>query len=70
MTQNELVLDYLKTHQFITRRDAMIHLGIGNLPARIQEIRERGLANIITEKSNTKSRYAKYRIAREDEANG
>ena len=67
MTQNELVLDYLKTHKFITRRSAMIHLGIGNLPARIQEIRERGLANIITEKSNTKSRYAKYRIAREGE---
>lgn len=67
MTQNELVLDYLKTHKFITRRSAMIHLGIGNLPARIQEIRERGLANIITEKSNTKSKYAKYRIAKEGE---
>ena len=67
MTQNELVLEYLKTHKFITRRSAMIHLGIGNLPARIQEIRERGLANIITEKSNTKSKYAKYRIAKEGE---
>lgn len=67
MTQNELVLDYLKTHKFITRRSAMIHLGIGNLPARIQEIRERGLANIITEKSNTKSKYAMYRLAREGE---
>ena len=48
----------------------MIHLGIGNLPARIQEIRERGLANIVTEKSNTKSKYAKYRIAKEGEDGG
>lgn len=70
MTQNEIVLEYLKTHKFITRRSAMIHLGIGNLPARIQEIRERGLANIITETSKTKSRYAMYRLATEEEING
>jgi len=70
MTQNELVLEYLKTHKYITRRDAMIHLKIGNLPARINEIRERGLANIITETSKTKSRYAMYRLATEEEING
>lgn len=67
MTQNELVLEYLKTHKYITRRDAMIHLKIGNLPARIQEIRDRGLANIVTETSKSKSRYAMYRLAKEGE---
>lgn len=70
MTQNELVLEYLKSHKYITRRDAMIHLGIGNLPARINEIRERGMARIVTETSNTKSRYARYRLATEEEVNG
>lgn len=67
MTQNEMVLEYLKSHTYITRRDAMIHLGIGNLPARINEIRDRGMANIITETSSTKSRYAMYRLAKEGE---
>lgn len=68
MTQNELVVEYLKRHQYITRRDAMIHLGIGNLPARINEIRTRGMARIVTETSKTKSRYAMYRLATEEEA--
>lgn len=67
MTQNEMILAYLKENQYITRRDAMIHLGIGNLPARINEIRVRGLANIITETSPSKSRYAMYRLAKEGE---
>lgn len=62
MTQNEMILNYLKDHKHITRREAMLKLGIGNLPARINEIRMRGLANIVTDTSNTKSRYAIYRI--------
>lgn len=68
MTQNEIVIEYLKIHKHITRLEAMTKLGIGNLPARINEIRSRGLANIITDTSNTKSRYAIYRI--EEEADG
>jgi hypothetical protein len=61
MTQNEMIVEYIREHGYITRRDAMIQLGIGNLPARIQEIRDRGI-NIITERADSKSRYAKYRI--------
>lgn len=68
MTQNEMVIEYLKRHKYITRRDAMIHLGIGNLPARINEIRVRGMARIVTETSKTKSRYAMYRLATDEEA--
>ena len=64
MTQNEMIVEYIREHGYITRRDAMIQLGIGNLPARIQEIRYRGI-NIITERSDSKSRYAKYRIEEE-----
>lgn len=66
MTQNEMILAYVKEHGFITRRDAMIQLGIGNLPARIKELREIGI-NIVTDISDTKSRYARYRIEEEQD---
>lgn len=42
MTQNESLLAYLKKHQFITRRDAAIKLGIMNLWARVSELEEQG----------------------------
>lgn len=40
MTQNEMVIDYVRRHWFITRRDAAVKLGVMNLWARIAEIED------------------------------
>ena len=39
MTQNELILAHLKQGRTLTRRQALLDYGVGNLPARIHELR-------------------------------
>ena len=43
MTQNEKVLNYLKEHKKITSMDAINHLRITRLSARIADLRNRGI---------------------------
>jgi hypothetical protein len=40
MTQNEQVIEYVRKHWFITRRDAAVKLSIMNLWCRISEIED------------------------------
>jgi len=63
MTQNEILLKHLRSGKGITRREAMLKYGIGNLPARINELRAKGY-NIITEKRKSASgdTYGAYRL--------
>lgn len=65
-TQNDQVYAWLQTHESITRRSAMIHLGIANLPARILELRRKGhnIQNSIVTTA-TKKRYVEYYLAEE-----
>lgn len=43
MTQNEKVFNYLKEHRKITSMDAINHLRITRLSARIADLRNRGI---------------------------
>lgn len=47
MTQKEKILNHLKRNKYLTRRTAMNVYGIGNLPARIGELRAAGF-DIVT----------------------
>lgn len=42
MTQNEEVLEYLKTHKTITQLEALRELGIMRLASRISDLRKSG----------------------------
>lgn len=42
MTQNEMVLEYLKTHDDITQFDAFVHIGCARLGARIFDLKRMG----------------------------
>ena len=60
-TQNARILRWLK-RRGLTRRAAMLNLGIGNLPQRIAELREDGhriKCDMITRRG---SRYGVYRL--------
>lgn len=68
MTQNEMILEHFKTNTYLTRRQAMVTYGIGNLPARINELRESGVVIITDSKKSKKgNRYGKYRLETEEE---
>lgn len=56
------LVDYFKQRKGITRLEAMNILGIGNLPARIFDLRESGyVVDDVWEKNeNTGSRYKRY----------
>ena len=41
--QNHQILDWLKTHATLTRREAYDELGIANVTARITELRQSGV---------------------------
>ena len=43
MSQNDKVLNYLKTHKKMTSMDAINHLRITRLSARIADLRDRGI---------------------------
>ena len=42
MTQCDQVIDFLRSGHSLTRLEAMVNMGIGNLPARIKELRCEG----------------------------
>ena len=58
MTQNTIVLEYLKKWGSITTAEAFDNLGITRLASRIHELRKMGY-EIITEKVTRKNRYGK-----------
>lgn len=69
MTQNDMILDFLKTHsEGITPKDAQERFGCMRLSARISDLREMGY-NITTESETRKNRfgnyatYARYKLA-------
>ena len=66
MTQNETILDDLRTYgnRGITAREALDYFGIFRLAARIAELRAKG-HNITTEMvQNGRVRYARYRLVK------
>jgi hypothetical protein len=76
-TQAERVLNYMECFGSITRAEALMDLGIANLPAVIDDLRHKKGYNIITEEIESLNRYeqkityACYRFAeREDTASG
>lgn len=58
MTQNEMVLEYMKTFGSITPAEAYEQLGIMRLPARVHELRKAGY-NIVTERVSKRKWYGK-----------
>ena len=61
-TQRNKVLQHLSfTGATLTRRDAMIQMGIGNLPARIEELRKQGW-DIVDDRKKHGTRYSIYRL--------
>ena len=56
------LVDYFKQRKGITRLEAMNILGIGNLPARIFDLRESGyvIDDVWEKNENTGSRYKRY----------
>lgn len=42
-TQNHDLLEYLKIYRYITGLEASIKLGIGHLPRRIKDLKEKGV---------------------------
>ena len=61
-TQENIILDHLKEHKFITTWEAIQKYRITRLSARIYELRERG-HNIITKNiSENGKRFAEYSL--------
>lgn len=67
-TQAERVIRYIKDYGSITRADALMKIGVANLPAVIDVLRHEYGYNIVTHKVektgmyNTKVTYAKYTL--------
>jgi hypothetical protein len=72
-TQAERVIHYICTFGSITRAEALMDLGIANLPAVIDDLRHKHGKNIITEEVKALNRYeqkityARYRLAESEE---
>ncbi len=72
-TQAERVVNYMCRFGSITRADALMDLGIANLPAVIDDLRHKKGKNIITEEVEGLNRYeqkityARYRFAEEED---
>lgn len=65
MSQNEMILAYLERNGSITQKEAIDHLGCYRLPARIGELKERGVRfkRFMEEGTNRfgeRTRYARY----------
>lgn len=58
MTQQQMVLAYIEQNGSITNRQAMIDLGVGRLPSRVNELRASG-HKIITVMESAPNRYGK-----------
>ena len=76
-TQAERVVNYIECFGSITRAEALMDLGIANLPAVIDDLRHKKGKNIITEERKSRNRfkqkitYACYRFAdSEDNVDG
>ena len=72
-TQCERVAYYMAHFGSITRAEALMELGIANLPAVIDDLRHKKGKNIITEEVETLNRYeqkityARYKFAEEED---
>lgn len=42
MTQSEMILEYLRSHDDITQLDAFVHIGCSRLGARIFDLKKKG----------------------------
>ena len=63
ITQRARVLDYLKTHDGLTVREAVTELSIMSLPKRIEELRKAGHPITLTYKvTKSGSRYGVYAL--------
>ena len=76
-TQAERVVNYMECFGSITRAEALMDLGIANLPAVIDDLRHKKGYNIITEEIESLNRYGQkityacYRFGEsEDNING
>ena len=68
-TQENIILDHLKKHKFITSWEAIQEYRITRLSARIYELREKG-HNIITKNvSENGKRFAEYSLIKLKEQN-
>lgn len=73
-TQCERVAYYMANFGSITRAEALMDLGIANLPAVIDDLRHKHGRNIITEEVHALNRYeqkityARYRFAESEDA--
>lgn len=64
MTQNDRILNHLKTRGSITQREALDEYGVARLASRVEELRRAGHP-IVTEKIEGMNRYGeKTRFAR------
>jgi hypothetical protein len=74
-TQAELLLDYLKTHEYVGRYEAMYHIGIANITAVISILRKQGF-NVVADIHKATNRYdrpvhyATWRLVEEDTDSG
>ena len=72
-TQAERVIQYIVNFGSITRAEALMDIGVANLPAVIDDLRHKHGKNIITEEIKAKNRYeqnityARYRLAEGEE---
>lgn len=64
MTQCEQVLNFMQKYGSISNREAVAHLCIYRLSARIHELRLKGwqIENIVCKNSQTGSRFVRYYI--------
>lgn len=63
-TQAKCILQYLKTHKYITQREAYFELGIWRLASRITEIEQKYGIKVDREKVPVNSRWGKTSITR------
>ena len=73
-TQYNLIIDYLHEHGKITRFNALVKLGVANLPARVKELKAQGYTFNTVKKSkvNRNGRritYVEYYLAEEQAEN-
>ena len=71
MAQKEMILDYLERNGSITQKEAIDHLGCYRLPARIGELKARGIRITCRmedgqNRFGERTRYARYSLGVKD----
>ena len=71
MTQNEMILAYLKEHGSITQLSALRDLGVMRLASRISDLRKKGIkiedrAEVVKTRYGGETRIKRYRLAEEE----